>query len=195
MNDLMLDIETLGTDPGCQILSIGAVRFDPFNQRVDDEPGQTFYIEINRNSYDEHWPGQFHQSPETLAWWATQPTPPPDGDFTVLEALRLFFDWLDRGITRRLWANSPGFDVGILKKACQITNLRWPIEYWKERDVRTLVSLAAPDPERRFVNTHNALDDAINQAHLVCHCYHLLRFCHDRTTPNHPIRNPWKCAS
>ena len=32
----MLDLETLGTRPGCVILTLGAVKFDPYSLR---EPG------------------------------------------------------------------------------------------------------------------------------------------------------------
>ena len=30
--DIMLDIETLGTRPGCVIVTLGAVKFDPYTQ-------------------------------------------------------------------------------------------------------------------------------------------------------------------
>ena len=30
----MIDIETLGTEPGCVVLSVGAVKFDPFNSET-----------------------------------------------------------------------------------------------------------------------------------------------------------------
>ena len=38
MNDLMIDLETLGTGPTAMILAIGAVRFDLVSGKIDDNP-------------------------------------------------------------------------------------------------------------------------------------------------------------
>lgn len=46
MEDMMIDIETLGTRPGSVILSVGAVMFD----RHGVGHGETFYMNVERES-------------------------------------------------------------------------------------------------------------------------------------------------
>lgn len=43
LKDTMVDIETLGTTPGCVTLSVGAVAFDPFSFKT----GAEFYSNID----------------------------------------------------------------------------------------------------------------------------------------------------
>lgn len=94
---VMLDLETWGTRPGCEIRSIGACVFDPVEgwvagMEVDggDQPHpHTFYIatENPRGYYDSrgravpHWYNDprgwetkydLHRDPDTEAWWAEQ---------------------------------------------------------------------------------------------------------------------------
>lgn len=46
MNNVMLDLETFGTQPGSVIRSIGAVVFDPFSDKL----GKEFYVNMWRTS-------------------------------------------------------------------------------------------------------------------------------------------------
>ncbi|MEN3257234.1 3'-5' exonuclease [Sodalis endosymbiont of Spalangia cameroni] len=64
MNNVMLDIETLGKKAGCPIVSVAAVMFAPATGRV----GQTFYERIDYQAalkYGEPEEG-------TLLWWQKQ---------------------------------------------------------------------------------------------------------------------------
>ncbi|MEN3258642.1 3'-5' exonuclease [Sodalis endosymbiont of Spalangia cameroni] len=64
MNNVMLDIETLGKKAGCPIVSVAAVMFEPPTGRV----GQTFYERIDYQAalkYGEPEEG-------TLLWWQKQ---------------------------------------------------------------------------------------------------------------------------
>lgn len=65
MKDIMVDIETLGTKPGCVILSIGAVQFNPFS----DELGQEFYNNINADDAERKG---FFKDARTVDWWSKQ---------------------------------------------------------------------------------------------------------------------------
>jgi len=60
---IMLDIETLGTDPGATIVSIGAVAFDA------DGPGDEFRAAVSPTSCQRHG---LSIDAETLEWWLTQ---------------------------------------------------------------------------------------------------------------------------
>ena len=63
MNNVMLDLETLGTSPGCIILSIGAVFFDK------NGLGQEFYQTIDVQSSID---AGLTMSGGTFKWWMGQ---------------------------------------------------------------------------------------------------------------------------
>ena len=63
----MIDIETLGTSPDCVVLSVGAVKFDPF---TNIEPHNRL---LWRPSTEEQFKANRTVLDSTLEWWATQP--------------------------------------------------------------------------------------------------------------------------
>ena len=65
MPDVMVDLETLGSGPGCIILSIGAAVFDP----VAGEIGARFYRVVNADSCRAQG---LTSDPDTLRWWDEQ---------------------------------------------------------------------------------------------------------------------------
>ena len=64
-NDVMIDIETLGTDPGSVILSIGAVEFDLKTGKTGEEFYQWIDLESSSNK-------GFSVSAGTIKWWMMQ---------------------------------------------------------------------------------------------------------------------------
>lgn len=156
----MVDIETLGTEPGCVVLSIGAVRFsasgglgEEFYESVDPDSALNYGLEID---------------PDTREWWARQPEDARavlhDGHplTDALEAFSAFY-----GEATELWAYSPIFDVATLGAAYDAVGIREPWTYDETRDARTMASLAvSAEPERRGTE-HHALDDAKHQARMV----------------------------
>ena len=64
MTHVMLDLETLGTKPGCVIRSIGAVVFT-----LDGVLGAQFYANIDKQSCVD---AGLTVDPATEAWWAGQ---------------------------------------------------------------------------------------------------------------------------
>ena len=66
MSHAMIDIETLGTKPGCIIQSIGAVLFDPFGKPVEMYP---FYRNISKQSCLDIG---LTEDPNTVKWWSEQ---------------------------------------------------------------------------------------------------------------------------
>lgn len=65
MNNLMIDLESMGKKPNAPIVSIGAVIFDP----QSGELGQEFYTAVNLESAMEQ--GAVPDG-DTILWWLRQ---------------------------------------------------------------------------------------------------------------------------
>jgi len=157
---VMLDLETLGTDPGCAILSIGAVRFD-----ADGPTEDTFHRSVDLASCQD---AGLSIDAGTLAWWLDRDDDAKavltGGDplRSVLEDFAAFY-----GTASEIWAFSPAFDCAILAEAYDAVGIVEPWSYQDERCARTIASLdVAVDPDHDGT-AHDALDDAIRQAEMV----------------------------
>lgn len=156
---VMIDIETLGLNPGAAILSIGAVRFDT------DGLGDTFERNISLESCQDEG---LEIDADTLEWWLSQ-----DGDVQhiltggvslteALEDLSRFY-----GEATEVWAYSPAFDCVHLEAGYDAVGIIPPWEYYEQRDCRTLLTLPFAVEMEQDGNEHDALDDAIYQARQV----------------------------
>lgn len=164
MNNIMIDIETLGTDPNSVTLAIAAVEFDKAGRM-----GRFFYRKIELQSA-LNLGLQIDQ--QTLIWWSTQkPVLFKElfDDAQPLESvMQLFVKWFNPEI-KTVWANSPSFDLVIIKNILKKLDLPVPWKYHSERDFRTLKYLfketvaEVPKPE----NAHNALADCEYQINCV----------------------------
>ena len=155
---IMLDIETLGLEPGCVILSIGASRFDH-----DGLTGEDWYAEIDIADCRGHG---LTVDNETYEWWREQGEwAPVDGETPLREALAQLTDWA--GDADEWWANSPKFDMAILEAAYGAVGLDAPWAYYELRDVRTLRALPGAVELEMEGREHHALDDARHQAREV----------------------------
>jgi hypothetical protein len=156
---VMIDIETLGLDPGAAVLSIGAVQFDP------DGLGEEFYREISLQSCQAVG---LEVDADTLEWWLEQDEAVSDvltGGEQLEDALMDFGMWYPDGA--EVWANSPSFDCEHLEAAYDAVGLTEPWEYNDERCVRTLRSLPGSVELAQDGDEHHALDDAKHQAREV----------------------------
>jgi hypothetical protein len=81
-----------------------------------------------------------------------------------------------------LWGNGILFDNRLIQSKCQQHNIPYPIFYRNDRDMRTLVELAAlktgngSEFEYRshfdsIGTRHNALDDCLFQVKVLCQAY------------------------
>ena len=169
----MLDIETLGTTPGCVILTLGAVKFNPYSQ---DMPGPGLYLRINA---DEQIAMGREVREDTLNWWATQ------ADDVREEALsdegRIDLDTMYRELNRFLvgvdaiWCQGPVFDIVILENLYRQMGNPPPWQFWQIRDSRTLFQVHGDPREKNKVGLHNALEDCVSQAQGVQMVYHALK--------------------
>jgi len=156
---VMIDIETLGLEPGCVVLSIGAVEFGA------GEMGEQWYHSISRESCEE---AGLTVDDGTVEWWRDQNEQAREvltGGDGLAEVLEEFTNWI--ADANEVWANSPSFDCDVLVEAGKAVGVPMPWEYYEERDFRTLADLAlAPGVEHNGVD-HDALDDAYHQAYVA----------------------------
>lgn len=213
MTHIMLDLETWGRTPDCDIRSIGAVVFDPvagtlvgydatasIGHRVTSLEGK-FYIATDNpikamlGEYVHARKYPLTRDPETVKWWSEQ-SPEAQAAFAnpvdLRDALMQFAVWLEslsleKPVNRypdavcsdiKIWSNGPQFDVSILDAAYRAVQLPTPWHYRAPRDFRTITEAAGMthDDMRAFDTgtAHNALDDAISQARIVCEAYRRL---------------------
>lgn len=160
-NRVMLDLETMGTRPGCAIVAIGAVRFDDegevasFYRRVDLEDAVRCGLSMDA---------------ETVKWWMGQ----ADGvraewigkGVGLENALLGFKHWL--GEVDELWGCGADFDNAILGAAYEAVGLPVPWNFRANRCYRTVKALAPGLRVEREGYHHHALDDARHQVrHLL----------------------------
>lgn len=166
---LMLDVETLGTDPRSVILSLGAVLF------TEEKIEAGFYCTLDVNEQLKVYKRQV--SAETLSWWldqgaAARSVIDAPEKIALGDGLQRLIEWLETTTDTNsllVWANGASFDLPLLATAFSDTNLKAPWRFWNERCFRTLKAMArsVPAPERAGTH-HNAVDDAIFQAtHLI----------------------------
>ena len=171
MLHVMLDLETLSTRlPDAAIASIGAILFDPSSDELADNPMFQQSVVLASNAHR-------HIDGGTVAWWLRQSEPARNALLTdpvpLPFALRQFNTWLMQHRPQIIWANSPSFDCTITRHAFEQHDLRWPFNYWDERDLRTLKDIAYPNndaPKIRIGAAHGALGDAVSQAAIVQAC-------------------------
>lgn len=167
MNNVMIDMETRGQRPGCVVLSLGAVFWDPISGRL----GEEFEAVININSCRALG---LHEAPETVAWWDKQSpearqilTEVETAPMGVEEVLDAFTDWLRDNVNLRslqVWGNGSDFDNAILAHLYAVTRKMQPWSFWNSRCFRTLKNIAQAEEPLRIGTHHNALDDARHQA-------------------------------
>jgi hypothetical protein len=173
MNNVMIDLETLGLTPNAAFISLGACRFSPETAQI----GDSFYERIN---WETAMDGR-EVTPATLRWWMQQ------GDDARLEIIKpgrnmkdvldsLYF-WL--GSDCVVWGNGSTFDISILEDAYRQCGINIPWKFWNVRDVRTVVDLAKGLVDKNDVaqegTAHNALGDAVYQAKYVSKMWQALR--------------------
>jgi hypothetical protein len=189
----MLDLETWGKRPGCDIRSIGACVFQPVAPHFvhSDGPG-TFYMACDNPVIgmmmlptDTRPDGLMRKypltrDPDTVQWWSEQSydaqaafADPVD----LRDALERFRSWIaciGDPRTLRLYAHGPQFDCSILEAAYHAVGLPVPWHYRAPRDTRTVFDLCGVGDHSQWMaqypvgTAHHALDDAISQARAVC---------------------------
>lgn len=170
--DIMIDLETLDVLPTATILTIGAVKFDPFG---DESTMEKLYLKVDVDSCDRIGATV---SNATLDWWANQSAEAqadafdPNGRIPIEEAMAQLYKFCWGG--KRVWSHGVGFDLIILEWYFRRIEKAIPWSFWEMRDTRTLFDIGI-NPNRATVTAHNALADAVDQALGVQKVYRTLR--------------------
>lgn len=160
----MIDMETLDVLPTATVLTIGAVKFDPFGDDISEPSCEKFYVKVDVDSCDRYG---CTVSQDTLDWWSRQSQEAqneafsPDGRISIEEAMEKLYKFCWGA--KRVWSHGAGFDVVICERLFSKVGRATPWSFWEVRDTRTLFDLGI-DPKRPPVLKHHALEDAWNQA-------------------------------
>ena len=171
----MIDLETLDVLPTATILTIGAVKFDPFGDELNSPQMEKFYVKVDIDSCDKLG---CTVSQSTIDWWANQSQEAQDEAFDpnnridIVEAMKQLykFSWG----CKRVWSHGSAFDVVICEHLFRKIGKAIPWSFWEVRCTRTLFDIGI-NPQRPPVLKHHALDDAWNQAVGVQNVYRALR--------------------
>ena len=168
----MLDLETLGTRPGCVVLTFGAVKFDPYTLQ---EPGPGMYCRLDADEQIER--GREVQE-DTLQWWMNRAEEIREeaigaGDRISIEQ---FYKDLNRFLVgvNNIWAQGPVFDIAILENLYRQYGWPTPWQFWQIRDSRTLFGVHGDPRVKGREGHHNALADCVYQAQGVQQIYRRL---------------------
>lgn len=177
---IMLDLETLGTEPGAGVLEVGFCPF-PYYALISLE-------ELRFNGHQhiltlaDNLKHRMAVSPSTIEWWENEhPSKllPNASKLPMQAALALVASDLNelwkQGI-RDVWAKPSLFDVPILQAAMDAVNIERPIclrpenfRHWQcFATLRRIATVMAPELNQKaeFMQkpTHTAIEDAVDQA-------------------------------
>ena len=160
MNNIMLDLETMGTSADAAIIAVGAVRFDT-------EVTDRFYKVVDLQSSVD---AGLTISASTVMWWMQQSDEArakfkaPGEPLT--DVLLSFSEWV--GEDADMWGNGADFDNTILSTAYRLTDIQQPWKFWRNKCYRTIKGLYPNIKLERTGIYHCAVDDAESQAnHLI----------------------------
>jgi hypothetical protein len=166
MNQLMIDIETMGDISNSAIVSIAAVPFD----LETGQNGRPFYHVVDLESCLKEG---LKVTGGTIKWWLARDEKARQeickSGLPLKWALQLFSEYVTKDMF--IWSNGVRFDIALLEDAFIICQMEIPWDFRKERDVRTLVSFAPEIKEECQKNwkgvLHNPVDD----------CYLQIQYC------------------
>jgi len=170
--NIMIDLETMGTNSFTPIISIGAVYFDEYGI------GEKFYTKV---SLDSCLNCGMKIDADSVIWWLQQSDEARkefkynSQDRCIQDALAMFKDFYKED--SYVWGNGADFDIVILANAYKRVNLPVPWKFYHVCCFRTIRTLF-PDIEAQDCSdliAHNALHDAINQAAYAIEVLRLLK--------------------
>ena len=166
---VMVDLETLSSQPNAHILETALVNFNPVTGDVYDS--QSFHF---RHGLDEQRGS--HTSTDTIDWWyktnrgyfakLLNPTE-KHSLMNTLWRMKTIFDNARNDGGLLVW-NTGTFDVDVLNNAYNrlITPMDTLINFWEVRDCRSLRTIGEMFPrlqQKVYATTHNAYEDCIRQ--------------------------------
>jgi hypothetical protein len=188
--DIMVDIETLGNDPYATIIAIAAKAFT-LNSNDKVALDTSYYNIANVTK------GRISVEGNTLKWWLNTDMElfksfiNSDSDLSPIDLIRNFGDWLTSLCNEYdvyLWGNGMLYDNNKLKHKMEDYDLKYPVYYRNDRDMRTIVDLAStslsdnPCTYEEFLEKysskdlrkHDPLNDVVNQIGIVQTAYKII---------------------
>ena len=136
-NNIMLDLETMGSGSNSAIIAIGAVRFN------ETEITDRFYEIVDLASSVNA--GLFID-PDTVMWWMEQSEAARNqfkkAGETLHSSLTKFSNWIQNDAL--VWGNGASFDNVILSNAYKLTGIKQPWKFYNDRCYRTIKNLNKP---------------------------------------------------
>ena len=183
--DIMIDLETLGTEPDSPIIQIAAARFDIATGDIIDTFNQVCGFQFEHN---------ITITIDTLKWWLNTDNELlkdllNQGKNSTLSMIESFYSWItNQGEIdeRYLWGNGILFDNNMIKTHFQNFYHKYPILYRNDRDMRTIVDLAAMklglESATEFsklhsdenIRAHDAMNDVKTQVHIIHEAYKVI---------------------
>lgn len=156
----MVDLETLAVSPNAVVLTLGAVKFNPYGNGINDK----LYFRINIDDQDKL--GR-EVDPNTLEWWGKQDPAIMEEAFSdkdrvsLVDAMDQFhkFAW---GCDT-FWSHGATFDLVIIENIYRQLGKPLSWSFWQLRDTRSIFDLSI-NPDMPKGELHNALADAKRQA-------------------------------
>ena len=161
MPSCMLDLETLSTKQNAVVLTLGAVKFNPFNLQ---EPSEELYLRIDA---DQQISLGRDVSESTVEWWMKQSEEVqeeamgPENRISVVDAcqqLNRFLVGVDK-----VWCQGPHFDITILETLFRDVEMSTNWQYYQVMDSRTIFSLFGDLRDKNRSSAHNAVEDCKEQ--------------------------------
>ena len=162
MTEMMLDIETLGTNVGCVVLSIGAVAFE----KGAMVPLDDMHVVLDQTL--QKMMG-LKENPSTVEWWKSQSPEAwqsaTENPVKVQDALAQLGRFYAKHKPRVTWTQGNNFDPPILEHLYGVLKLPPPWKFWAVRDTRTFYDVHDFDVRKvdRANTYHNARDDCLHQ--------------------------------
>ena len=161
-NELMIDVETTGKNPGCKVLTLGAFGFGRDGEQVQ------FY---ERFDFSKMGAAGLVDEQDTIDWWLQQrketrkeafegKTAPADGLANFKMFLLSNFN-LDKDSGFRVWCCGADFDFPILKEFFRRFGYAIPWKFYQQCDYRTIKNLfPGIKSEEGEKEKHVAIEDA-----------------------------------
>lgn len=174
MNNIMLDVETMGRHEDAAVVAIGAVFFDEHTGQLGPEFYRAIHLATSVNL-------GFKMEAATVLFWLGQPEEARRAILFnavhVSDAFEDFVCWVKANGPKektdlRMWGCSPSFDCTKVEAHLTALNLEVPWLYWAERDYRTIRDRNKQVPLDERTGLHNALEDAKFQAKHLCKIRH-----------------------
>lgn len=201
MTHIMVDIESLGTRPGCVVLAAAFVRFS-------DEAHTTLNLSIP----DQEALG-LEIDPDTAAWWRDQEAKHPGAWAAAtanpvplkvgLEHIAAWLAWASPNEDPLIWCHGATFDAPILGELFRRAGVPCPWKFWNIQCTRTLYNLAGiSNKDYAVPPPHIALNDAIEQTRAANAALAILSRAHvpqEQTSiaqalPSWHVQKPGQCS-